>query len=121
MYSNRPACLSKWEEKGQRRESRGSSERRRGKGGEKRERERDNKEDGGPLPADAVDLCSIQCVMAASYWSSQSQYSCHWRIHPLQVMRSTQDQQREPLNTEWHIPACSFLSKVKIHLKKKQL
>lgn len=62
------------------------------------------------LPADAVDLCSIQCVMAASSWSSQSQCSCHRRIHPLQVMRSTRDQQRESLNPErcvlWHAVFC---------------
>lgn len=40
--------------------------------------EEDNEEDGGPLPADAVEmiLCSIQCVMAASSWSSQSEHSC---------------------------------------------
>lgn len=46
---------------------------RRGKGGEKRERERDNK-DGGPLRADAGELilCSIHCVMAASSLSAQS-------------------------------------------------
>lgn len=77
------------EEEGQRRESKGGGERMRGTGGEKRVGERDNKEDRGPLPADAVELilCSIHCVMAASSWSSQSQHSCHSWIHPLQMVK----------------------------------
>lgn len=67
---------------------------------EKRERERDTEEDGGPLAADAVDLilCSIHCIMAASSWSNQSQHSCQQWILPLQVLGSVMGQQREPFN-----------------------
>lgn len=73
-------------------------------GGKKRERERDSEKDGGPLAADAEEgiLWSIHCVMAASSWSSQSQHSCHQRVHPLQVVGRGGDQQRELSNEERH-------------------
>jgi len=99
--SKRPVRVRRREGRRDReRESKGGRMRRRGKEGQKRERERDSKEDGGPLPADAVDLilCSIQCVMAASSRRSLSQHSCQWWIRPLQVVSSLWDQQREPFN-----------------------
>ena len=56
----------------------------------KREREREGKEeDGGLMPADAVEvlLHSFHCVMAASSSIGQSQYSSPWLDRPLQAER----------------------------------
>lgn len=72
---------------GQKREIKGVGQRMTGKRGEKREE--DSKLDGGPMPADAAELmlCSIHCVMAASSYKSQSQYSCHLWTDPLQMVK----------------------------------
>lgn len=66
--------------RGERKGGGGGSERTRGTGGEKNEKERGMvRRIEVPMPADAVEpiLCSIHCVMAASSCNSQSQLSCH--------------------------------------------